>query len=280
LVARTSAHDLVEVREFSRRLYEAVAGLAPSVIKYTEATAFERETAERLRRLAGKTAATGRAGGDEPAVRLLGMPGDAEETIVAALLHTHGHADAEACAAAARALGSDGRLAVVKAALESMGPHDAAMREFEHVFLRYEAIVSAACFGQIKRHRMSTITSQEYDPALGITTPPSFEATGLTSGLQELKEGAENLYARLHGSASSAAAPYALLNAHRRRVLWGMNVRELYHVARLRCDAHAQWDIRRVAEEMVGLARERCPGLLLLACGKDRFDETRRGLYA
>lgn len=280
LIARTSAHPLAELRDFSRRLYAAVAGLAPSVIKYTEASRYERETAPRLREIACEAGGAAVDAGAEPAVRLLDMPEDAEEITVAAILHTHGRRDAAACRAEARGIGRDGRLAVVRAALESLGPHDAVVREFEHVLLRYEVVVSAACFGQLKRHRMSTVTSQAYEPGLGITVPPSFAPTGLVEGLEALREQAEELYRRLGAEGeATAAAPYVLLNAHRRRVLWSMNARELYHVARLRCDAHAQWDIRRIADAIVALARERSPGLLLLACGKDRFEETRREVF-
>jgi len=50
-----------------------------------------------------------------------------------------------------------------------------------------------------------------------------------------------------------------------------VNVRELYHISRLREDRHAQWDIRETAERMVRLGREAMPLALMLAAGKDAF---------
>lgn len=126
---------------------------------------------------------------------------------------------------------------------------------------------------------MATLTAQEYDPALGVTMPPSFESTGLAEPFEKLRASTESLHDRLRAAAGPRVAPYVLLNAHRRRVLWRVSARELYHVARLRCDAHAQWDIRRMCDAAISLARERIPSLLLLACGKDRFEEVRRSVF-
>jgi thymidylate synthase ThyX len=51
-----------------------------------------------------------------------------------------------------------------------------------------------------------------------------------------------------------------------------LNARELYHLARVRMDGHAQWDIRETAVEMVARGREVMPLTLILAAGKDGFD--------
>ncbi len=68
------------------------------------------------------------------------------------------------------------------------------------------------------------------------------------------------------------AAPYVLTNAHRRRVLIFTNLRELYHIARLRMDATAQWDIRRLAAAMAEAARGAMPLAAQLLAGKDMFE--------
>jgi len=278
LIGRTAAHPLAELQEFSRRLHEAVAGLAPSVIKYTGPPEFLVRTPSELRSaVAPLMEGAPQPSGEE--VVLLDAPEDAEVRIVATLMHSFCAHDAQTCRQRARAIGPQGRLAVLQAALRHLGPHDPVLREFEHAQLCFELVLSAACFGQLKRHRMATLTAQDYDPGLGVTVPPSFEATALTESFEELRRETESLYVRVRERTDPQAAAYVLLNAHRRRVLWGLNVRELYHVARLRLDEHAQWDIRRLAGRAVDLARERIPGLLLLACGKDRFDERRREVF-
>jgi flavin-dependent thymidylate synthase len=307
LIARTAAHPLAELREFSRRLGDSIAGIAPSVVKHTEPDASRLKTEPALRTMVAVLEAfsegaegaedAGRGGGTAGAVGaagvdagsaagaeaggtiLLDLPDDAEIRVVASLLHSHGHAGAETCRRRAEAIGPAGRRELVMTALHDLSPHDSVLREFEHAQVRFELIVSASCFAQLKRHRMATLTAQDYDPRLGVTVPSSFAETGLTGSLDDLRREAESLHGLLLEQAGPAAAAYVLLNAHRRRVILGLNVRELYHVARLRCDAHAQWDIRQVCERMLHLARERIPGLLLLACGKDRFAEMRRIVF-
>jgi len=58
-----------------------------------------------------------------------------------------------------------------------------------------------------------------------------------------------------------------------------LNARELYHIARLRADRHAQWDIRRLTERMLALGREAMPLTLMMAGGKDRFAEIYRDAF-
>ena len=67
------------------------------------------------------------------------------------------------------------------------------------------------------------------------------------------------------------AAAYVLTNAHRRRVLLKVNVRELYHISRLREDPTAQWEIRQIAGRMSDLARKEMPLSCLLLGGKEQF---------
>ena len=69
------------------------------------------------------------------------------------------------------------------------------------------------------------------------------------------------------------AAAYVLTNAHRKRVLMKFNAREMYHLARLRADAHAQWDIRDLTKKMLTQAKKIMPLTLMMACGKDTFHD-------
>lgn len=274
LIGRTAAHPLAELREFSKRVHEAIAGTAPSVVKYTDPPEQLLYTPPALREMAS-TISDGETSAPSDDVVLLDIAEDAEIKVVAALLHSFGDADARSCRQRAREIGPERRLEVVRTSLRHIGPHDSVLREFEHAYAHYELVVSAACFGQLKRHRMATLTTQDYDVRLGVTVPPSFEGAGLVGRFETIRRDAEAFYETVRDSAGSHVAPYVLLNAHGRRVLWTINVRELYHICRLRLDPHAQWDIRRLSCRIVELARERIPGLLLMACGKDRFDDLR-----
>jgi len=167
---------------------------------------------------------------------------------------------------------------LVRSHLRVLGPHDPLLREYEHVDLTYELVVSASAFAQLKRHRMASMTALDYDPALGVTIPPSVEEAGLSDRFRRVTDASEEC-SRQVAAIAPAAAAYPLTNAHRRRVLYKLNARELMHMSRLREDAHAQWDIRALTARMVELARERMPLTMLLTAGKDRFEERKRELF-
>ena len=80
-----------------------------------------------------------------------------------------------------------------------------------------------------------TLTVQAYNPALGVTVPDSVRAVGAEAGFRRLIERTAEVHGTLSGKVGPAA-DYILTNAHRRRVLLKLNVRELYHLSRLRQD--------------------------------------------
>jgi len=88
----------------------------------------------------------------------------------------------------------------------------------------------------------------------------------------------EELYYKMYPKIGTYAQ-YILTNAHRRRVLLGVNARELYHISRLREDAHAQWDIHQISAQMSELAKKKMPLTFMLIGGKDRYPEIYNKVY-
>ncbi|MBN3039601.1 MAG: FAD-dependent thymidylate synthase, partial [Candidatus Omnitrophica bacterium] len=152
------------------------------------------------------------------------------------------------------------------------------IREFEDVDFTYNIVLSAACFGQLKRHRMSTITSQPYNPELGVTIPESIKEIGFTKKFMDVVEQTNIFYDKLFRE-KPLIAPYILTNAHRRRVLFKVNAREVYHISRLRQDSHAQWDIRNISTLMSKKAKEVMPFTFALLGGKDKYMDIYQAFY-
>ena len=278
MIRRFAAAPLEEVRVLGRSLYQCAAGAAPSLLLFTEPSPYDVQTGKELAVLAQtllKEATT-----PEPVeeVRLLGFTPDPDRLVAAALLHAYSQQGFEVCKATAVSLSEDELRDVFETALRRMEFFDSTPREFEHVVLHFELVLSAAAYGQLKRHRMSTQSVQFYDPSLGITVPSSMRQAGIDGVLAGFATRAEALYKELGGAASPIAA-YALTNAHRRRVLITTNLRELYHIVRLRDDGHAQWDIRNVAALMRRTAEEAMPLGSLLLCGKDSYADRYREIF-
>ena len=294
MVRRLAASPLAEAREYSRRLYDAVKGVAPSLVRYTEPTPYDRDTPEAVRSQADEivlkmlafspggakkegiaSPASAGAGTADDIVRLIDATPAADDKITAALLHGASHLPFAGCLEIATRMGIEEKRRLIETALRRMKAYDAAPRAFEHAGLTFELVISATCFAQVKRHRMATITVQDYDPALGVTIPPSITAVGMDVPFREVCARTEETWERIRRGAP-AASDYILTNAHRRRVMIRVSARELYHLARVRADGHAQWDIRETAARMVEQGRGAMPITLMLAAGKDGFD----ALYA
>lgn len=281
MIRRLAASPLAEARACSQRLYKATQGVAPSLVRYTEPTAYDRTTGAALRAQAsgivGNTPVP-EGGETGDGVRLVDATPDADMKVCAALLHSSSQAPLAQCREAAGRMAPGEREALIKTALRQMKAYDAAPREFEHALLTFELTISATCFAQLKRHRMATITVQDYDPSLGVTVPPAVAEVGMEATFREVCGRAVETWQRIRRAAPAAAA-YVLTNAHRRRVNLTLNARELYHFARVRADRHAQWDIRETVEQMLAAGRTVMPLTLMLAAGKDGFDALAERLF-
>ncbi len=273
MLRRLAALPLAEAQEYSNKLYEATKDIAPSLIRYTQATDYDKFTRQSLRReadvLLQKNAAHSKKISD---VQLTFVSDAADSKVAAALLFASSNLNYSQCLSMADEMTRKEKKVLFKTAFEKLQVHDAALRELENVDLQFELILSSSCFAQLKRHRMSTIIAQEYDPQLGVTVPPSIKAIGQQQIFMEIMRQTQNAYEQIKKKAPVAAA-YVLTNAHRKRVLMKLNAREMYHLARLRADAHAQWDIHNLTEKMLQQAKKVMPLTLMMACGKYKFPE-------
>jgi flavin-dependent thymidylate synthase len=275
MIRRLAAHPLAEVRELSGRIFDAAFPHAPSVIRHTDPTPYDTETPVEIAAIARSlTGGAGDAGRDAVSLKLIDYTPDADERLAAALLFAHGNRNFDSSLKTARNLTGREKERLVGKAFSHLESYDRVLREFELITLTFEALVSASNFAQLKRHRMATIIAQDYDTGLGVEIPPSIEEAGLTDTFHEAIGRSETLFEEIR-QRNPRAAPYILTNAHKRRVLIAVNLRELYHISRLRMDGSAQWDIRRLAEAMAEAARGVMPLAGRLLAGKDTFEEVR-----
>lgn len=279
LLRRFASHPLLEVRNLGRAIYDEVSRVAPSIIIFHEANDRDQKIYPELEKLV-----TSLITGDQNAspeasdIELVASTPEGDDVICAALIHTSSHLPYDQCRCVVNHLSKEEKESLFKTAFKHMQFYDSMLREFELVTLTFNAVVSAACFGQLKRHRMATIVSQGYDPQLGITIPDSIREIGKKEILETIALQSAELYHAIRKEIP-AAAPYVLTNAHRKRVIVHLNLRELYHISRLRQDAHAQWDIRNISRSMVEAAARIMPLSCALIGPKDQYGEIYRGFF-
>jgi flavin-dependent thymidylate synthase len=274
MIARLASHPLEELRRVSEQLCEAAVGIAPSLVKYPGTTPYFEDMQAGGEELSLDIAerAPDRREGTVGVARLIEVTGGGDRRLASCLLFSAGGMSMERAERLAGRMSRKELRGIVARTLRHIEKHDSVWREFESVNLLFEVIVSASCFAQLKRHRLATLITQPYDLSLGVSIPESVRKAKAVGLFRTAVRSSEKLFGSLRETAGGASA-YALSNAHRRRALVGINLRELYHLSRLRSDRHAQWEIRDLSNIMCGLAAERLPVSTMLLGGKDGFDK-------
>lgn len=289
MISRLASHPLDELRTLAGKMYSRAGAIAPSLIRYPEPTRYFSGMPSKRREIIEAVAGTtGWDGGERDAsgkpeghsgdetVRLIDSTPDGDTRLAAALIFSSGSLSFDEALMTASALSPSGRAALIAKTMKQMQSHDGVWREFENVHMVFELVVSSSCFAQLKRHRMATLIPQPYDTSLGLSIPRSVRKAKAVKLFRQYVSKTERLHRRLAGKIG-AAAEYALTNAHRRRVIIDMNLREMYHFSRLRSDRSAQWEIREISDRMCNIVCERFPAGSILLCGKDRFSDKKTG---
>ncbi|MEO0092485.1 MAG: FAD-dependent thymidylate synthase [candidate division WOR-3 bacterium] len=271
VIRRCASSNIQEVRVLGKKLFDCAVRVAPSILLFYEKTDYDSKTYEELTHLHKKFLKSKKQPESDSLCKLVDYTKDADDKLIATLIHKTSNFSFQTAWKETVKLNEKQKLEVIKSTFKYANFYDTTLREFEHIYLTFELILSAACFAQLKRHRMATITVQSYDPNLGVTVPESIKSIKQIALFNKIIETTEKTYDKLYRKLPHIA-PYILTQAHRRRVLLTVNIRELYHIARLRMDQTAQWDIRQLATSMVEQAQKVAPISLTFCCAKDQYE--------
>lgn len=285
MLRRFAASELTEVRTLGQALFQTADAVAPSLLVFTGPTNYETRTYPCIREYATNFMAPAfprrprnfiaMSASD---VTLVDYSQNSDNKLLAALMHSCSRASYSECLSRSERQTLARKKEIFKLVCQELQSYDPVLREFEHLYVTFDLVISAACFAQLKRHRLATITAQPYNPTLGWTIPNSIAEIKEHKNFKDLLSRTEEVYDRI-AAVNPTAAQYVLTNSHQRRVLATVNARELYHIARLRMDHQAQWDIRDVVSRMVEQARNVMPLTLTLISGKDGYARVYQELY-
>jgi thymidylate synthase (FAD) len=135
----------------------------------------------------------------------------------------------------------------------------------EHAVFTFSAEgVSRALTHQLVRHRIASFSqqSQRYVPLKepSYVIPDTISSDPGSSDLyREMMDKVWDTYGKLCESVPQEDARYVLPNACTTNITITMNARELLHFFKLRCCERAQWEIREMADRMLGMCKEVSP---------------------
>jgi flavin-dependent thymidylate synthase len=270
LFRRCNCSARSEVRRLAKKLHALVMPIAPSIILFPEPSPFDREAHLALER----------HWPDFPVAAPLNAPAEAEivccsengdDLVLASFLSGAKNMSFPQALGIMRKTSFAKKKAMFGDFFSTIQFFDAPPREFEMAEISFQALISAANFAQLKRHRLATLLAGDYRTEFGNVVPESVTAAGLAGEFKRIIGQTNKTFLKIK-AAYGPAADYILTNSHCRLILMKMNLREMYHFVRLRDDEHAQWDIRHLAHQLAEKVKVHMPLSAMMLCGKSDFD--------
>ena len=282
-VSKLMSSGLDEERELGRELREQGQKIAPTLIKYadrnpylagipdaqqamsrryvSETTGGPSDDRKPLGSLpASETSASGEPAISLPQVSLVHWDRQAEEKLAAALLYRHSGLAFDQVWQQVQQMSPETRQEIFDWSFAGLGDHDALVRESELVDYTFEFVLDYGAYRELKRHRMMSNLPQPLTVDLGYQVPDLLVEAGLEDQFQETVAFAESAFRTVH-SYSPLVAQYLVTHAHYRRVLSKMNLRECYHLFKLRTSELAHFAVRGPVLQAMKLAVDVHPGL-------------------
>ena len=261
-ISKLMSSELEEERQLGEAMREQGRAVTPTLIKYADFVEYLNGLPRARKALAAPTKS-----GPEPSVRpptevrLVHWDPQAEEKLVASFLYGAGGTDYSEAWKRAQEMGEEERQRLFDSFLSGIGPHDAPPRELETVDYTFEILLDYGAYREFRRHRMQTYLPQPLTVAHGIRIPSLIADAGLEGPFTEATEAAAGAFHRIADEVSPTVAQYAVTHAHNRRLLSKMNLRECYHLFKLRTSKEAHESIREPMKEALRLASEVHPRL-------------------
>ncbi len=247
-ITKLLSSELSESREIGERLKEEGRAIAPTLVKYADVSDYlaGARVAERVSPwYRGPEAGEG-TGSGQVSAHLVSYDQAAEERLATAMLYRVSGGSHDEIARRVAGLTPPEREQVIESALSGLGPFDAPLRETEMIDYVFEMEMDYGAYREYRRHRMQTTIPQRLEISRGYVTPFVVEEAGAAGLFHEAMAKADRAYLRL-AEEFPAVAEYVVTHAHKRRLLAKMNLRECYHLLKLRSAEQAHFTIREIA---------------------------------
>lgn len=263
LLTRLNQSPLQEAKQLYELIYSQVSRIAPSLLRYTDADKdcfnlpdleFEPSSA-----LPAKL----------PHSQLISATDNADARIMALLYYEQGQGDLKSLEKHFATLSPNELSELWQGFFQGLKPWQKLPRAFELMEFEYLVTLSESAWAQFKRHRTATLIKASTEQQnTEIIIPASIREINRSDEWKRLFKEVKNHRRPLPRHLGA----YLHLNAESTSVYAKLNLRELYHFSRLRCDEHAQWEIRDLALQMVEQAKPHAPYATSRLGGKSQFD--------
>lgn len=256
-ITKLLSSDMAEEQWLGEALKEQGRLITPTLIKYAEPSDYLVAARQAQQEMLQPYAEPGDSRAE---AKLMHYDPDAEAKLAAALLYRFAHQSYTEIWKRVQRMSALERQDVIGSALECLGPHDVPVRELETVDYTFDLVMDYGAYREFKRHRMQTYIPQPPTVELGYVMPPLVKEAGLQAEFEVAMAKDEEAF-RTVGAQLPRVAEYLVTHAHKRRVLSKLNLRECYHLFKLRTGPQAHFSIRPVISAAMREAQRVHPGL-------------------
>ncbi|MCS7206410.1 MAG: FAD-dependent thymidylate synthase [Dehalococcoidia bacterium] len=255
-ITKLLSSDLQEERDIGQTLKEQGRRITPTLVKYAEASKY----LQGLRQVGAEWPAGVGTVETSSTVRLVWADPNGEERILAAFLYPALGQSYHQVAETVRRLSAEERQALFARVLGTLGDFDSPPRALEMASVTLEVVLDYGAYREFKRHRMQTYIAQPLRADLGYVVPELLWQAGLEGVYHQALHTAERVWREVV-QWNPRVAEYLVTHAHRRRVLAHMNLREAWHILRLRTGPQAHFSLREVMEQALALLHQQYPSI-------------------
>jgi thymidylate synthase ThyX len=259
-ISKMLSHPLPEVQGLGHDLKKVSQRTLPTLVKYAQPNIYLMETGRALSELA-RQKFTGLSA-DQTNVMLVDYRDDALNILASAIIYRYSSLSFVEIRSKVSNMSDGEKQEIISETLKRMGDFDVPLRELEHIPYVFDCLMDEGAYYEFKRHRMCTQTVQDLTIENGLVRPPMLlENKELEAIFDASVKAAEETYKSLTAK-FPWEAKYFVLNAHKRRVLISINLRELYHLVKLRAGKMAHFTIQEIARRMYDLVKAKQPFLV------------------
>ncbi|MFA5049998.1 MAG: FAD-dependent thymidylate synthase [Candidatus Micrarchaeia archaeon] len=239
------SHPLREVQEIAHKIKEEGKQQTPTLLKYPDKTDYLSNTPAELE----KEFSSFNTSPTDYSVRLVDYEMNAEDKVLTSILYRYSKLDYPNAKEKIEKMNNFEKEKLIDLAIGGAGKFDSPVRELEHIYYTFDLVMDFGAYYEFKRHRMCTISSQKTGAEHGYYIPEEFKKAGLLELYENAMKKSDECYIYLKEKYPNEAE-YISTNAHKKRVLVTMNLREVYHFIKLRGSPYAHFTIRLIAEGM------------------------------
>ena len=260
-ISKLLSSDLEEERGLGYEIRDQSQSITPTLIKYANEIPYLKETVNNQGDLIGQWDTQTECDDlkNRAIVSLVDSDDHAEEKLVSGLLYRQSGEEYSRVKARVGSMTSEERLHIIDNCTQALGPHDAPIREFELINYTFEFIMDYGAYREFKRHRMMSYLPQDLTVDHGYRIPQLFIDAGISERFYELMEEVAASYRYIY-EVSPRAAQYVVTHAHYRRLVARCNLRECYHLFKLRTSDLAHFSIREPILAAMRLVVDKDPG--------------------